>query len=198
MAVSIFVIIWVIFEASMKIYILSHIVKMVQEKVTPPPPLFNSTLNFLKNSTLVAGSIPGDLNVTTPGSPRLAHEFASRQGAVAGQHYAQVAAPAPPVYKQSLHYYNVLDNIPLARPFFPYFMENLSQATGLYEGIPMLPKLYSNARYKKNFSRIQSNVIVLIFVFVMLFSPLCVAAYGSNLRDIVLLNLDYGTFEMMI
>lgn len=37
-----------------------------------------------------------------------------------------------------------------------------------------------------------------IFVFVLFFSPLCVAAYGNSLRDIVLLNLDYGSFEMMI
>lgn len=53
MAVSIFVIIWVIFEASMKIYILSHMVKMVQEKVVvaPAPPVMNATLDLLRNTS---------------------------------------------------------------------------------------------------------------------------------------------------
>jgi len=37
--------------------------------------------------------------------------------------------------------------------------------------------------------------MISIAVFVMLFAPLCVIAYGKNLREVVLLNLDYGTFE---
>ena len=77
-------------------------------------------------------------------------------------------------------------------------MDFLSQSNGVYEGIPLLPSLYSNARHKRNFQGIVRNVMLVLFIFMLFFTPLCVAAYGSSLRDIVLLNLDYGTFEMMI
>lgn len=35
-------------------------------------------------------------------------------------------------------------------------------------------------------------------MFIMLFSPLCMLAYGKDLRDVVLLNLPYGTYETMV
>lgn len=41
-------------------------------------------------------------------------------------------------------------------------------------------------------------MLVLVACMMLVFSPLCVAAWGSNLRDIVLLNLDYGSFEAFI
>lgn len=98
---------------------------------------------------------------------------------------------APPPH---LHFYN----IPVFKPFIPNFMDYMSQATGLYEGIPLLPSLYSNAKNQAHFSCIVTTVMVSISIFVMLFAPLCVIAYGKNLREVVLLNLDYGTFEMYL
>ena len=41
--------------------------------------------------------------------------------------------------------------IPIFMPFIPNFMDYFSQASGVYEGIPMLPALYSNARNPANF-----------------------------------------------
>lgn len=77
-------------------------------------------------------------------------------------------------------------------------MDYFAQATGVYEGIPLLPALYANSRHRKNFPKVQRLVMTILCVFMLLFSPLCVAAYGKGLRDIVLMNLDYGRFETFI
>lgn len=37
-----------------------------------------------------------------------------------------------------------------------------------------------------------------IAVFTMMFSPICILAYGHDLRDVVLLNLPYGTYDTMV
>lgn len=89
-------------------------------------------------------------------------------------------------------------NIPIFMPFIPNFMNYFAQAPGLYEGIPMLPSLYANSRYPHNFQRNVSIVMTTIAVFVMFFAPICILAYGRDLRDVVLLNLPYGTYETMV
>lgn len=71
-------------------------------------------------------------------------------------------------------------------------MDYFTQAIGLYEGIPLIPPLYSNAKSKKKFGMIQAVTNTIIWIFVLLFAPLCILAWRSNLREIVLLNLDYG------
>lgn len=88
--------------------------------------------------------------------------------------------------------------LPLWGPFVPNFMDYFSQAAGTYEGIPLIPPLYASTMKKKNFMNIQFLILIIIGTFLVLFSPLCILAYGHSLREIVLLNLDFGTFETLI
>ncbi len=74
--------------------------------------------------------------------------------------------------------------------FFSFFCS----AEGLYEGTPLYPALFSNARDRISFQNIQFWILIGVNFTALIFSPLCVIAYGSNLRDFVLLNLEYGTF----
>ena len=76
--------------------------------------------------------------------------------------------------------------------FNPDFFNMFAQASGVYEGIPLLPPLYSNARNKKNFSRTVTFCIILEGSWLMFYAPLAVAVYGDKVREIILLNLDYG------
>ena len=62
----------------------------------------------------------------------------------------------------------------------------------------MLPALYSNARNPLNFQKNVMIVMTTICIFIILFAPLCMLAYGKDLRDVVLLNLPYGTYETMV
>jgi len=77
-------------------------------------------------------------------------------------------------------------------------MDYFTQAIGLYEGIPLIPQLYSNAKSKKNFGKIQMVTNTIIWAFILFFAPLCILAWKGDLREIVLLNLDYGDFETII
>jgi hypothetical protein len=69
-----------------------------------------------------------------------------------------------------------------------------AQVSGSYEGIPLLPPLYSNARNKKNFSLVTSFCIVLLGSWIIFYAPLAVSVFGHNVREVVLLNLEYGDF----
>ena len=77
-------------------------------------------------------------------------------------------------------------------------MDYFTQAMGLYEGIPLIPYLYSNSRSKKNFGKIQALTNTIIWIFILGFAPLCILAWRSNLREIVLLNLEFGEIETII
>ena len=83
-------------------------------------------------------------------------------------------------------------------PFNPYFINEVTQSTGIYEGIPLIPALFSNARNQDSFESTIKSVIITYSVYVQLFSPLCVATFGHKLREIVLLNLQYGEVSCFI
>lgn len=99
---------------------------------------------------------------------------------------------------QFLPQYDFGPNLPIFRPFFTNFMDYFSQASGVYEGIPLLPALYSNAKNKKSFQRTVIKVLLMISTFIVFFAPLCMLAYGKELRNVVLLNLPYGAYETMV
>jgi hypothetical protein len=88
--------------------------------------------------------------------------------------------------------------IPVINSSLISFLTFFCQAGGLYEGTPLYPKLFSNAREKQTFQKIQTSVLIGVSLICICFAPLCVLAYGNNLRDTVLLNLDYGTFEQCL
>mmetsp|Transcript_34640 Transcript_34640/g.52991 ORF Transcript_34640/g.52991 Transcript_34640/m.52991 type:complete len:141 (+) Transcript_34640:732-1154(+) len=77
-------------------------------------------------------------------------------------------------------------------PFFPAFPVLFSQSCGMYEGIPMLPSLFSNARNQERVTLVVTSNILIILMASFLISPLGILAYGDKLQEIVLLNLEYG------
>ena len=55
------------------------------------------------------------------------------------------------------------------------------QCVGVYEGIPMVPGLFSNAKNQKTFYKSLRNSMYFIFVGVVIYSPLAVLAYKNNI-----------------
>ena len=205
MLVSVFVIGWVCFEASMKVYVMSQINSSGQ-----PIPTQNQTVvpvPELRNVSGPGGASPlgqQGLNSNETVAGGLAATNRSAVGAAVGVNMTEwvqvpnIAANNHTTGSSESSDHDVSPVIPLWRPFFPNFMDFFAQATGIYEGIPLLPSLYSNARHRRHFHKVQRLVVASLCGFILLFSPLCVAAYGNSLRDIVLLNLDYGRFETFI
>lgn len=84
------------------------------------------------------------------------------------------------------------NGIYLFMPLWPNVINFASQVTGVYEGIPMVPPLYANARSKKNFNSIMRNVTLAVSGLTLALAPLSLITYGNELKDIVLLNLEFG------
>ena len=82
--------------------------------------------------------------------------------------------------------------------FNPDFLNIFAQASGAYEGIPLVPPLYSNARNKKNFSYTMTICIGTLGLWIMVYAPLAVYVYGDKVREIILLNLEYGDFQSFL
>ena len=82
--------------------------------------------------------------------------------------------------------------------FNPDFLNVFAQASGAYEGIPLVPPLYSNARNKRNFSFTMTFCIVTLGLWIMIYSPLAVGVWGDKVREIILLNLEYGDFQSFL
>ena len=82
--------------------------------------------------------------------------------------------------------------------FNPDFLNMFAQANGSYEGIPLVSPLFSNARNKKNVSKIITFSTVLLGAWLMFYAPLAVGVYGENVREIVLLNLEYGDLQSFL
>jgi len=55
-----------------------------------------------------------------------------------GEVHARPSVAPPP--------YLIMGNLPVFKPFFPNFMNYFAMSSGIYEGIPLLPTFYSNAR----------------------------------------------------
>ena len=83
-------------------------------------------------------------------------------------------------------------------PLMPGFLNMLSQATGMFEGIPLLPSLYSNARNQKNVSRVVALNLVVVFIASITFSPLGILAYGSRLQEVILFNVEFAPTQHII
>ena len=77
-------------------------------------------------------------------------------------------------------------------PFYPNFMDFFINSNTIYEGIPLLPSLYANARRHKNFGSIMTGLLTANCAYIVILAPLAVITYGDSLREMVLLNLHYG------
>ena len=103
-----------------------------------------------------------------------------------------------PVHKKgSKHKLEIKEQwqVPLLMPFFPQFFDFFSQCTGIYEGIPLIPPLYSNSRNHKYFDYNMKIVTALVAIYAILIAPISVVTYGPTLREVVLLNLEFGVFQ---
>lgn len=102
----------------------------------------------------------------------------------------------------NIHHVNTADindlRINWTLPFWPYFLNMVTQVTGIYEGIPLLPPLFSNARNQNSFETTVKYVLWTECAYVMIFSPICVLTFGYKLREIVFLNLEYGDISSFI
>ena len=88
---------------------------------------------------------------------------------------------------------NLYDNVNvIALPFLPYFFQFFSIASGTYEGIPLLPALFSNAKDQERVWLMVALVSVTVGIFVITLAPLCLLAYGRKIEEIVFLNLPPG------
>jgi len=61
--------------------------------------------------------------------------------------------------------------------------------TGVYEGIPLCPTLFSNARNRDKVKPMVTAAALCEFVLIVWLSPLCMRAYGNKLEEIVLFNI---------
>ena len=94
--------------------------------------------------------------------------------------------------------YLISNGVYMFMPLWPNVINFGAQVTGIYEGIPLVPPLYANARSKKNFNTIMRDVTIGVAVLTFFLAPLAVITYGNTLKDIVLLNLDYGILPQFI
>lgn len=60
---------------------------------------------------------------------------------------------------------------------------------GVYEGIPICPTMFSNARYKENVSFMVSLATGCVGLLIFIVAPLCKFAYGNKLEELVLFNI---------
>ena len=72
-------------------------------------------------------------------------------------------------------------NFPIVRPFYPNFIDFLVQLNGLYESIPILPGIFSNARNQENFGFNVKLTLVALASYTILYSPFAILAYGTKL-----------------
>ena len=67
-----------------------------------------------------------------------------------------------------------------------------SQAQGTYEGITLVPMMYSNARNQDAFAKNISLSLAIIASTIILYAPFAIMAYQSKIQEIILLNLEFG------
>jgi predicted histidine transporter YuiF (NhaC family) len=83
-------------------------------------------------------------------------------------------------------------------PFYPNFPSVFAQISGLYEGVILIPSLFSNSQNQLNVDSIIRSVIWTIGLTVMVLSPLGILTYGSHLQEIILMNLQFGEVQFYI
>ena len=63
--------------------------------------------------------------------------------------------------------------------FSPNFYELMSQDSFMYEGIAIVPALYSNARNKKDMDKVIAACLVTVGFILLLYCPMCYIAFGD-------------------
>ena len=96
------------------------------------------------------------------------------------------------------HHEEFNQELEVLKPFYPNFLDFFVTIPGLYEGIPIVPALYSNARRHRIVGCIMQVILGIIAVVTIIIAPFAVMAYGTNLKEIVLLNMDYGSFQQFL
>ena len=66
------------------------------------------------------------------------------------------------------------------------------------EGTALIPGLYASTNEKKKYKSIFLSAVFLDGLFTMILSTLSYQAYGSNTRDIVIMNLSYGLLSNVV
>jgi len=66
------------------------------------------------------------------------------------------------------------------KPTFPFFFNFLANSAGQYEGNPIIPAIYSNAKHKKQVTKALSLALLTIVVYVLVSTPLAILAFGSK------------------
>ena len=67
------------------------------------------------------------------------------------------------------------------KPMFPGFIIVFSMGAGVFEGIPLCPSLFSNARDQSQVNRMIFLAVFSTGVLILVLSPLCVYAYSKKL-----------------
>lgn len=84
------------------------------------------------------------------------------------------------------YHVQVTSKFELEQPVFPGLACFLSIGVGLYEGIPIVPKIYSNTANKSNFLRICLICLLGIASMTLAMGVLGVLTYGQHTQEIIL------------
>jgi hypothetical protein len=90
------------------------------------------------------------------------------------------------------------NNINFLMPIYPFFLDCFCKIQISFEGSPIVPRLYTNAKNKHLFVSNLNRAVIFLGVIQFIFGTLCVYSYGNKLQEIILLNLTYGTFSNFI
>ena len=83
-------------------------------------------------------------------------------------------------------------------PIYPFFLDCFCKIQVSFEGSPIIPRLYTNAKNKHLFVKNINKAVIFLGVVQFIFGTFCVYAYGNKLQEIILLSLNYGTFSNFI
>ena len=84
------------------------------------------------------------------------------------------------------------------KPFFPNGLVVSASYLGIYEGTPFVPTLFSNARDQSRAGLMIVLAFISVGLMVLALAPLSLLAFGSDLQEVVLMNLGSGTFSQFI
>lgn len=85
-------------------------------------------------------------------------------------------------------------NLNFLLPFYPYFLDCFCKIQISFEGAPLVPKLYTNAKNKHYFVRNLNKAVLYLGIIQAIMGVICVIAYGNKLQEIILMDLYYGVF----
>lgn len=107
-------------------------------------------------------------------------------------HKLPTSGAAPHLAETKLIHNELTYEYPWLRPFYPNFIDMFCQGDGVYEGITLIPALFSNAKNHETFYKNLRKALVIIGCGILIYAPMAVLAYGSKIQEIILLNLEYG------